>query len=214
MSDSTKVVTFRPFTGNEQKTLLIAKESGNTGDIIRALISVLSACAPDTDVKSLPLFDLELLFLAVRAKSVGNIINVRLKDRDDGKHYDATIDLDNIVITTGNKVSDVVDLSEGVKVKLRFPTALAMSKMSGEADEWDMMAASIAAIIAGDDVTAADDVPPDELKTWLKGIPLSALAGLREFFESRPKMTIAAKYKNAAGEAKQIEMSGIGDFFE
>jgi hypothetical protein len=208
-----KAVSFRPFTGREQKIMLVAKESGATADVIRSLVDVIGSCVDDLDVRHLPLFDLEYLFLAVRAKSVGNKIEVKVTE--DGKQYDAVIDLDAAKVELPKeKPSDIVSVGENVSIKLRYPTAASVSKMIGDADQWDMLAASVAAIIDGENVIAADDVTHDELKEWIMQIPLNSLDGVKKFFEGRPTLKIKAEFVRADKSKGSIELAGIGDFFE
>ena len=80
---------FRPFLVKEEKILLIAQQSGNDTEIIRAIKQILVNCLQDTiDVDSLAVFDLEYLFLKLRAKSVNNIVKLSYRDTEDDTIYD------------------------------------------------------------------------------------------------------------------------------
>ena len=210
---SGKTVTFRPFTGNEQKVLLVAKESKDSKDMLRAVAQVVGTCF-SLDANSLAVFDLEFLFLALRAKSVNNKINVSVKDDVDGKRYDATVSLDDVEFNpgTGEKSFEV---SQGVGLKLRYPTVGAvLSAPKGDIDEWDMLAASIESVWSGDDVTSASDVSRGELKEWLMKLPLNAMQPIRDFFEKRPTVSINVVYTRADGETVKKDVKGLGDFFD
>lgn len=205
-------VTYRPFTGREQKVMLVAKESGALPDIVNSLIEVIGACAPDVDVKKLPMFDLEYLFLRIRAKSVGGVIEVKITDREDGKKYDAKVDLEQMKFVAAEKTPNVVKITDSVALKLKYPSAADVVRMGADADEWDMLAASVSAVVNGEDVISSGDLNHGELKEWLKSIPLSTLEGVKAFFESRPKLVVAANYVKD-GKPVSHELSGIGDFF-
>ncbi len=213
LPSSGKKVSFRPFTGREQKIMLIAKESGALADVVGSLVEVINACCPDADVKRLPMFDLEYLFLRIRAKSVGGIIEVRVTDPDDDKKYDAKVDLEAIDIEyPKEKPSDIVKINDDVALKLRHPAAADIVKLGSDADEWDMLATSVHTVIDGDNIIAASDLNHGELKEWLKSLPLSALDGVKTFFSARPTLKLKAVYKKDGAEKSQT-MSGLGDFF-
>ena len=89
-----KEIEFRPFLVKEEKILLIAGESGTTKDIIRAVKQFINNCVltEDFDIDKLAMFDLEYIFLKIRANSVNNIIEFTVTDEDDGKDYDLSLE--------------------------------------------------------------------------------------------------------------------------
>ena len=209
-----KPAKFRPFTGREQKILLVAKESNDSKDMLRAVAQVVGECF-SIDSMSIPVFDLEFMFLALRAKSVNNKITVNVKDAFDGKKYEANISLDDVQFSPGTGKASF-EVSPGVGVKMRYPTVAAVldSQSSGAIDEWDMLAAAIDSVWNGDDVISATDVSRAELKEWLTTLPLTSMQPIREFFENRPTVSIVAKYVRGDGIAVTQVVKGLGDFFE
>ena len=91
---------FRPFLVKEEKLLLMAKESENSADILTAVKQIVNNCAidPNFDVDKLAVFDLELIFIKLRAFSVDNIIKVAYKDLEDEKIYNFDIKLDEVSV--------------------------------------------------------------------------------------------------------------------
>ena len=79
-----KVVNFRPFLVKEEKKLLIATETGEQEDIIRAISDIIEDCTDLQDIKTLPTFDIEYVFLQIRTKSVGETVEVNIICPDDG----------------------------------------------------------------------------------------------------------------------------------
>ena len=74
-----KAVKFRPFLVKEEKMLLMAAQSEDTLSMIDAVKDVINACTDDVNVEKLPYFDLEYLFLNIRAKSVGEIVKLEYR---------------------------------------------------------------------------------------------------------------------------------------
>ena len=91
-----ETVNFRPFTVKEEKFLLISQESQDQKDRIRAMRQIVNNCCINLpkDIGLLPVFDLEYCFLKIRAKSVGNIVELKYKDLTDEKIYEFQVDLD------------------------------------------------------------------------------------------------------------------------
>ena len=91
---------FRPFLVKEEKILLMARESDNAADILIAIKQIINNCAIDKklDINKLSLFDLEYIFLKIRAISVDNKVKVGFKDTEDGKIYDFEVDLNKEIV--------------------------------------------------------------------------------------------------------------------
>ena len=66
---------FRPFLVKDERNLLIARENNTEADLINGIIQLVNNCSlsPDVDLESLPMVELEFLFLYLRAKSVDNV---------------------------------------------------------------------------------------------------------------------------------------------
>ena len=80
-----KKIKYRPFLVREEKILYIAMETGQNKEMINALKDVVGACTFDVlNVDRLPIFDIEYLFLQIRAKSVSEITKFRTICPDDG----------------------------------------------------------------------------------------------------------------------------------
>jgi len=212
LPSSGKKITFRPFTGREQKVLLVAKESNDTKDTLRAVAQVITNCC-GIDALELPVFDIEYLFLMLRAKSVNNKVQVRIKDEIDGELYDATVDIDAAKINKATG-SNKVEITGSIGMKLKYPTVSSVLAGSADTDEWDVLAASIDSIWDGEEITTSADMTRPELKEWLINLPLKTIEPIREFFENRPKISISVSYARKDGTEVTRELSGLQDFFE
>ena len=103
---SKKQIRFRPFLVKEEKILLMAQQSGDEKDITNAIMQIINNCVTSDEefnVSKLATFDLEYIFLKIRAKSVNNIVELSYRDTEDNKLYDFKVNLDNIEITYNKK---------------------------------------------------------------------------------------------------------------
>ena len=104
-----KNVKFRPFLVKEEKLLLMAKESENNADILQSIKQIVNNCCLDEnfDNEKLTIFDLEYIFIKLRAFSVDNIVKVSYKDEEDGQNYDFEVDLNSVEIDFPEKRQDM-----------------------------------------------------------------------------------------------------------
>ena len=91
-------LTYRPFLVKEEKILLLANESEEESETINAIKQIINNCTFEKlNVDSLALFDLEYIFLRIRAKSVGEIVSLKLLCSDDNETYaDVSLDLEEV----------------------------------------------------------------------------------------------------------------------
>ena len=119
-------ITYRPFLVKEEKLLLIAQETGTdkaTYDAIKQIIN--SCCTGDLNIETMPLFDLEYIFLNIRAKSVGEITKLKVKCPDDGEtNVDIEIDLTTIQVQMDKTHDARIQLSEepNIGILMSYPT--------------------------------------------------------------------------------------------
>jgi hypothetical protein len=139
---SKKTVEFRPFLVKEEKILLIAQQGGNDGEIIRAVKQILNNCILTTgfNIDDLTTFDLEYMFLKLRARSVNNIVKLSYRDTEDDEVYDFELDLDKIEITYPEDAADPnIPITDNVGMTMKYPSASITDKMGTFENEVELM---------------------------------------------------------------------------
>ena len=118
-----KKVFFRPFLMKEQKILLMALEGKNSVDMLRAICDIIVSCVDGIEgVDQMPMFDLEYIFTQIRAKSIGEMVDVRVKCPKCGVRNDVSIQLDTIEVVFPEETSNKIMLNENLGVLLRYPS--------------------------------------------------------------------------------------------
>ena len=109
------VIKYRPFLVREEKILLLAQEEGKPQGIQNAIMDIVKSCTFDSfDVAKAPMFDIEYVFLNIRAKSVGEVSKLRLLCPDDKKTYaDAEINLTEVKVQVGDDHTNKIELGNG-----------------------------------------------------------------------------------------------------
>ena len=134
---SKEKINYRPFLVKEEKILLLALEDGTAGALNAALKQIVNNCTYEKlDVNKLATFDLEFIFLRIRAKSVGEISTLSLLAEDDGETYvEVEIPLEKITVDFPKDHTDTVKLTDTIGVVLRYPTYETLAEMNDLPDE-------------------------------------------------------------------------------
>jgi len=219
-----KVVQFRPFLVKEEKVLLVAMESNNNTEIINATKEILNACTYEKlEIEKLPIFDIEYIFLQIRAKSVGEIAKFKMLCPDDKSTYtNVEVDLTkvNVQVDDTHTNNIVIDENRKLGVVFNYPT-LEMTKAGFNIDEtdintlFDIMTTSIDHIYEGEKVYPAKDSTKEELKTFLESLPQKTFEKIKTFFETMPQLRHTIEVENPKTKVKStIDLKGIRDFFQ
>jgi hypothetical protein len=215
---SGKKITFRPFLVKEEKILLIAQQSGNDSEIIRAIKQILNNCIQDDlDLDTLAIFDLEYAFLKLRAKSVNNVVKLAYRDTEDDEVYNFDLDLDTIEIEMPKGINSKIEITEDVGMTMKYPSASITDSMGDFDNEVDLMTFFIIncidTIYDEDNVYIAYEFSEEEISEFLDGLDVKTFEKIREFFENVPRLYHKIEYKNKVGSQRSIELTSLKDFF-
>lgn len=213
-----KTVMFRPFLVKEEKILLIAQQSGSDADIVRAIKQIIQNCVQDPiDIDSLAVFDLEYMFLKLRATSVNNIVKLAYRDTEDDKTYDFEVDLNTIELDMDKRVDPKIMVNDSVGIVMKYPDAGITNRMGEFEDEVDLMTFFIVncidTIYDEESVYPASDYSEAELREFLDQLDVNTFDKIRQFFEGIPRLYHKIEYKNSFGNDRVIELNNLKDFF-
>jgi hypothetical protein len=218
---STKTkIKIRPMLVKEEKILLIAKESGEDGDVLNSIKQVVNNCIMDNgiDIDKLSIFDLEFLFIKIRSVSVSNITKVSYRDNEDNKIYDFDVDLDKVKVIFPEKIEKTIALSESAGINLKYPDASMYSdhffesKTATEMFEY-MVINCIDRIYDGDQIYFVKDYSKDEVIEFLDNMDINTFNKFREFTNNLPKIEYKIEYKNSLNNDRTIILTSLNDFF-
>ena len=215
-----KRIKFMPFSVREEKVLILAAESQDEDEIANAIRNTLERCVttPNFKVNDLALFDIEYLFLKCRGKSAGETIKVVVQDpQDETFRTDHEIDIDSIKVKKDKNHSDLIDVDETTKVKMRYPDITFFEKGVNTQNVEDManvLGQCISQIIIGEEVYSSSDMSEEEINEWVDGLTQSQYRKLITFFETMPKLSHSFKIKNTNKDTEfTITLEGLADFF-
>ena len=218
-----KKIKYRPFLVREEKILYIAMETGQNKEMINALKDVVGACTFDVlNVDRLPIFDVEYLFLQIRAKSVSEITKFRAICPDDGKTYVETeVDLTKVEVQVDDEHTNriMLESERNLGLVLKYPTLKNYDVGRGldniEIDKvFNILIDCIDHIFEGDKIYPAKDTSKQELKEFIEGLPQDAFTKIKTFFDTMPKLKHEVEVTNPnTNVTSKIVLTGIADFF-
>jgi len=214
-----KLVRFRPFLVKEEKLMLMAKQSGEQQDIINVISQVITNCDVDSvlNAEELSSFDLEVLFLKLRAKSVGEDIEITYRDPEDEELYTFKISIDEVNVSEDENHTNVIKLSETSGILMKYPSAKLMSDVVIREDVTDILFFMIRGCMDqyydGDNIVNFKDSKPEEVDQFIETLPSNVLKLFESFFDTMPKLYHKIEYTNKKGTERIVELKSIEDFF-
>ena len=220
---SKEKINYRPFLVKEEKILLLALEDGSAGALNAALKQIVNNCTYEKlDVSTMATFDLEFIFLRIRAKSVGEVSTLSLLAEDDGETYvEVEIPLEKITVDFPKDHTDTVKLTDTIGVVLRYPTYETLAEMNDLPDETSgverifiLMSKCVDRIYDAETVHERIDFNEEELETFLNSLSPQQFADVQKFFDTMPKLQHQVKFTNPNTKKKNtVTLEGLQSFF-
>ena len=221
LPSSGKKTKYRPFLVKEEKVLLIAMDSEDEKQITNSVIDVLKSCIITRGVRpeNLPSFDLEYIFLRIRAASVGEVITLNVTCLDDNTtQVSHDINLNEVEVYKPEGHTDKIMLSDTVGAIMKYPSINHFVDTglleSTEVDSLEFVASCIDQIFEGDEVTEAKDCSKKELIGFIESLTQGQFENMSTFFKTMPKLqhTFSVINPNTKEESKYT-ISGLQSFF-
>ena len=220
-----KKLKYRPFLVREEKILIMALETEDMKQITDAVLEILNGCIITKGVKieDLPSFDIEYLFLNVRAKSVGEKVEVNLTCPDDNKtSVTIDIDLDSIKVKKDKNHKKIVKLDDNLSLKLKYPTMDNFINNNFESSEdftdikttLKLITSCIDIIYNEEESWNGSDSTEKELIEFIEQLNTKQFQAIENFFSTMPKLTHSVKIKNPKTEVEStVVLEGLAAFF-
>ena len=216
-------VQYRPFLVKEEKILYVALESGDEAQMQTATKDILTAVTFNKiNVETLPTFDVEYIFLQVRAKSVGEVAKFKIICPDDSKTYgDIEVDISKVEVQVDDAHTNDVLLDEKRKlgVIMKYPNMKVLYDKQGikalkYEDIIKLIIGCVDYIYEGEKNYPVSESTQEELKEFFENLSQDQFAKIRKFFDTMPKLTHKVKVKNPNTKVEsEIVIEGLQSFF-
>lgn len=215
-------VQFRPFLVKEEKMLVNALESEK--DVGKTIQQVLKACikTKDVDVTKLPTFDIEYLFLNLRAHSVGDKVEVNVLCPDDKETIvPLSINIKDIKVVETEGHSKQIKISDELMMEMKYPAIDQFIQNNFETENvnlleqsFQLIASCVDKIYNEEEVWSAADVSKEEVIEFLEQMDTTSFKDVEEFFTTMPKLQYKTKVTNPnTGVESDVVIEGLNSFF-
>ena len=215
-------IKYRPFLVKEEKILLMAMESKDNTQIINAVKDIVSSCTFEKlNANTMPMFDMEYIFLNIRAKSVGEISKLKILCPDDKKTYASVeLDLTKVEVQVDDEHSNKIELTDDMGIIMTYPTIDSFLESGIEnidaSNMLDVIGTCILQIYEekGEKVYQAKDQTKKELTEFIESMDSKQFKKLQSFFDTMPKLKHTIKVKNPkTKKSSDVTLTGLNDFF-
>ena len=212
-------IEFRPFLVKEQKSLMIAEQSNNEKIINKTIVELIHNCTFEKiDAKKLPIFDVEMIFLKLRSKSVGETAEVIVTCPDDGEtKVPVKVNLDEINVAITDEHTNEINITDDIKIVMRYPTLedVKVTKTDDASIMFDMIHTSIDEVHNGDEIITRVDMTDKELTDFIDSMNTQQLESIMNFFNTMPKLRHVLEVENPKTKKKnEVLIEGLNIFLQ
>jgi len=226
LPSSNKKIKYRPFLVKEEKILILALESKNENEITNAVQDVLKKCilTKGVDVDEFPTFDIEYVFLNIRAKSIGEDIKLTVTCPDDNKTtVPVTIYVDEIKVQKQKAHTTDIVLDDKMTLRMKYPSLSQFVENNFDTDDdsdtivnktFKVVANCMDTIFTQEDAWDAKDYSPQEKLDFVEQLSSKQFKEVEKFFETMPKLSHKIEVVNPNTKEKgTVVLEGLADFF-
>ena len=215
-------IKYRPFLVKEEKILMIAMESKDNTQIVNAVKDIVQSCTFDKlDIVNLPMFDVEYIFLQIRAKSVGEVSKLKLLSPDYKKTYvEVEVDLTKVEVQVDDNHSNKIELTNEMGMIMTYPTIDSFANSGIQNINAENMLDVIGSCVLqiyennGEKIYQAKDQTQKEMTEFIESMNTSQFKQVQAFFDTMPKLKHTIKVKNPkTKKTNDVILTGLNDFF-
>ena len=211
---------YRPFLVKEQKALMIAQESEDNKQIEKAFAQIINDCViDDVDPYTMPMFDIEYIFLRIRGKSVGEKVKLNLLCPDDEEtRVSVDVNLEEVDVQMQKDHTNTIELNSDITMVMKYPC---LKDMTGFDDEgeiknlFEMIKRCVHEVRQGEIIYNRVDISDKELDEFIDSMSASNFEDITNFFTTMPKLQHVVDVTNPNTKKKnEIPIEGLQSFFE
>lgn len=216
-----KKIKYRPFVVREEKLLLLAMESEDESDITNAIVQIIENCVQSKiNAQELSTFDIEYLFLNIRAKSVGETLEFTVTCPDDGQtKVDVEVNIDDIQVQREKEHNDTIDLENGYFIKMKYPTMkYVLNRKTNEKSvvesSFEYIVECIESIYNDEETWEAADSTKKELIEFVDSLNTKQYQKVQTFLNTMPKLKHTFQVRNPKTKVmNDVTIEGLANFF-
>ena len=186
-----KKVKFRPFLVKEHKVLLTMAEASQD-EVARIVNDVIDVCTFNTlNVKELPHFDIEYIFMQLRAKSISEKVEVVITCANCKESYDSSFNIDNLLVEKNADHTNKIMITDSIGIVLKYPkfdSVVGVFESNKTEEVFDMVKNSIIGVFQNDEYWDVKEQTEEDLETFINSLTKEQFEKIEQFFITSPKV--------------------------
>jgi ribosomal protein L44E len=218
-----KAVKYRPFLVKEEKVLLIAMETGDSHTTLNAIIDTINSCVigDEFSPNDLTAYDVEYMFLQIRAKSVGETSKVSFECDKCSDKNEVVINLPDARVVGGGNTDPIIKLTDDISVKMKWPSYGDLMKAGVDPEKmteidtiFKLISKCIDSVMTEEEHVKLSDEPEEEVMAFLESLNSEQFGNIRSYIETIPQVKYNLKFKCKSCEHENDkEIAGVANFF-
>jgi vacuolar-type H+-ATPase subunit I/STV1 len=216
LPSSGEVIEYRPFLVKEEKNLMIAQETGDGNTVFEAIKDIVKACSYNKlNPNKMATYDLEYVFLQIRAKAVGEQIDIKIKDEKTEEMVPVTVNITDVYVDKKDQESDekVININDSVGMTLSPITVDQVGTIETSSDLTTTIKALIKNIFDAENVYPVEESNDVELNEFVETLPHSVLREVNDYLTGLPQLTLDVEFKGPTGHKNKQKIRGFQSFF-
>ena len=209
-------ITITPFRVGDEKTLLIASQSEDNMEMLRALKTIVGNCTQGVSIKDMTPYDVEYLFLKLRARSVGETSDIGVACVECEAFNQITVDLSAVVVEKKKEHKEIIKITDNLAFKMKAlePELIVDLDMNNPDDLIKMVMISVSQVFSGEEVIDVEPSDHEELKELIESMTSTQFEMLQDFFNTLPKLVKDIEFTcGSCGHENKQRLEGLSSFF-
>ena len=217
VTSTKKKIKYRPFLVKEQKILIIAMESKDENQILEAIKNILKNCIISRlKIDDLALFDVEYLFLQIRARSISEELKLSVTCPDDGvTKVEVSFLANDVEVDFPEGHNKIIKLGNDITLEMKYPNLEYFSAVTfteGDVDPYDLVAQCIKRVYVGEEDSGTFTFK--EARNWVDTLTASQFDKIQEFFNTMPALRHTLNVRNPKTKVEnKVVIEGLVSFF-
>ena len=222
LPSSGKSIKYRPFLVKEEKVLLLALESEDEKQVTNAVKDLIKNCVLSRiKVDTLPSFDLEYIFLKIRAASIGEFITLTVTCLDDNETtVEANININEVEVAKPEGHDPKIMFDDDFGIVMKYPSMQQfidrefLQKDMETEEVYNFIADSIEQIFQGEDIYDETTTNKKEFREFVDSLTTKQFEKIQKFYATSPKLSHTFKVVNPnTGKESSYTIEGLQSFF-
>jgi hypothetical protein len=216
LPSSGKTVKYRPFLVKEHKVLLTMTEADDS-EVSRIVKELVDVCTfNELDVSKLPHFDIEYMFLHLRAKSIGENVEV-IVNCECGEKIEASFNIEDVKVESKADNSNKIMLDDEHGIEMDYPKFEDVVKIYSTKETEavvNLITSCVKGIFDGENYWEAEDQTKEELEEFVLSLTKQQFDKIEEFFINAPKVVQVIECDcKECGKHNVTRLEGLSNFF-